>query len=279
MGITADGNSITIDNCTVTINNAFDPTTGTATITFTPSGGLGTLPALLDGQPGPPPILRNIYTTSVPFGQTAPAPSFTPISPGGPGTPSVYDMNIAVTAGEPGTTGNFLIQDAKDFLGSLVNGAVLVWNTVDNAFNLQLPMMSTYTWPSVVNSTSGSGPGPRTLASVTIPAQTFAYYPIVSGQTLVSGTVNTQVNVAACIGTTGGPQVGSGFGVAGQPTQVITLSSGPPAGSSATYGQVAANTSATILFTATQVGANQDSWSTSESTTLFSVSSQPVPLF
>lgn len=281
MGITTDGNSLTIDNCTITISNAFDPTTGVATITITPSGGLGTLPALLAGDPGLPPTLRNINYTPVPYGTALPDPAaeWTLIYPGGPGVAAVYDLNLAINSGAPGESGTFSITGANDLGGTQTNNYTLLWDAVSDQF-LYAPLYlgSTY-WPSTINSTSGytSQGTPRTLCQISVPALPFAWYPVVIGQTVVTGTINTQIELSANIGSTSGNQVGVGYGVVGQSYQTVVLQSSIPAGSTGSYGQVAANSAATIILSATQVASTTDDWATSSSTTSFMVTPNPVP--
>lgn len=277
-GISVDGNSLVISNCTITFNNAFDPTTGVASITITPLGGLGTLPGVLEGQPGPPPTFRNINYTQLAFGESGAGASFTEIAPGGPGTSSIWDLDLSVNSGAPGDIASFLLTAAEDVVGTLENWFTVLYDSADNVFNLGLPPIGVKSWPTVANSTSGTGAGPRTLGQTTIAAQPWASVVTVSGQTLVSGTVNTQVNVTANIGSASGQQVGAGFGAPGQAKQSIILSDGPPAGTSTSAVQIAKNTSATIVFSATQVGSNTDAWSTTDTTTVFSVTTTPVLL-
>lgn len=275
--ISVNGNSIVISNATITFNNAFDPTTGTASITITPQGGLGTLPALLQGQPGLPPILQIGTISTVSPGGSSTA-SLTQLSPGGPGTPSVYALNLGLPSGLAGSLGAFLLTAASDVIGTVEAGFTLVYNLASNAFNLQ-PLTFTPTfYASSINSTSGTGTGPRTLTSISIPAQPYSWLPKPSGSCVITGTVNTAVNLYAYEGSTSGNQVGIGFGVAGVPTQTVGLHDGVPTGSASTYGVIAANTSATIIFAATQVASTTDAWSTSSSTTSFQVTASPVGL-
>jgi hypothetical protein len=277
VGITQDGNSLIIDNCTITIDNAFDPTTGAASITITPIGGLGTLPALLEGQSGPPPILQLGSASNVSPGGDATA-SLTQLSPGGPGVPSVYQLDLGVPEGLAGTLGAFLLTAATDVIGTVEAGATLVYDAVASAFNIQpLTFTPTY-YASSVSSTSGTGTGPRTLTSISVPAQPYSWLPKPSGSCVINGTVNTAVNLYAYEGSTSGDQVGIGFGVAGTPTQTVGLHDAVPTGSSSTYGVIAAGTSATIVYAATQVASTTDAWSTSSSTTSFQVTAQPVGL-
>lgn len=281
MAITSDGNSITITNCTITIDNAFDQTTGVATITITPSGGLGTLPALLEGQPGLPPTLRNVNFNQVPYGTALPTPaaSWTLVSPGGPGQAAVYDLNLNLNAGPPGTPGAYKIANAQDLAGTAANNYTLVWNALSNEFQYQPQYLGKVYWPSTINSTSGfTAQGtPRTLCQISVPALPFAWYPVVMGQCIVTGTVNTQIELSANVGSTTGDQVGVGYGVVQLPNQTVALASSIPAGATGTYGQIAANAAGTIVFSATQVANTTDSWSTTSSTTSFHLMVNPVP--
>jgi hypothetical protein len=281
VGITVDGNSIIVDNATITINNAFDQTTGAATLTITPTGGLGTLPALLEGQPGLPPVFRNVNFTQVPYGTALPSPNatWTLISPGGPGLAAVYDLNLWLNSGAPGAAGAFALQNATDLTGTATSNWTLIWNALTDQF-LYAPLYigKTY-WPSTINSTSGytSQGTPRTLCQISVPALPFAWYPVVTGQSVITGTVNTQIELSANIGTTSGNQVGVGYGVVGQSSQTVVLQSSIPAGSTGTYGQVPINTSATIILSAIQVATTTDNWATSPSTTSFQLTPNPVP--
>jgi hypothetical protein len=281
VGITVDGNSITIDNATITLNNAFDQTTGAATITITPAGGVGSLPGILEGQPGLPPTLRNVNFTQVPYGTNPPNPaaSWTLIYPGGPGVAAVYDLNLWLNAGPPGNAGSYAIASSTDLSGTATNNTTLVWNALLDQFEYQPLYLGATYWPSTINSTSGfTAQGtPRTLCQISVPALPFAYYPVPIGQTVVTGTINTQIEVSANIGSVSGNQVGVGYGVVGLANQTVALQASIPAGSSGTYGQVAANSAATIVFSATQVANTTDNWATTASTTSFQMTINPVP--
>lgn len=280
-GITVDGNSLIISNATITVENAFDQSNGAAVIIITPAGGLGTLPALLQGQPGLPPDFRNITQHPVPAGTALPSPSavWTLISPGGPGVASVYDLDIWLNTGEAGESGAYSIAGSTDLSGSATNNYTLIWNALEDQFEYAPLYIGATYWPSTINNTSGfTAQGtPRTLTQISIPALPFAWTPTLYGQTVVSGTVNTVIELSANIGSTSGQQVGVGYGVAGQANQTVSLLTGIPAGSASGYGQVAANSSATIVLSATQTANTTDSWATSSGTTSFIITPNPVP--
>lgn len=275
-----DGNSIVLSGVTLTLSNSFDPTTGVMTLIITPSGGLGSLPALMDGLPGPPPALRMGTVTTLASGSQATA-ALTPLSPGGPGTQSVYRLDLGIPGGAAGDSGS-IFGSISGGSGGLFSGATLIWDELTSLFVPTTPAAAANTvqpvtfFASSISSTSGSGAGPRTLASVSIPAQTFAWTPQPSSSCVVTGTVNTQVNLQAFIGSASGNQVGVAYGVAGVPSQTLTLVAGAPAGSGPGYGQVAAGTSATIILCATEVASTTDAWATAAATTSFQVTAQPV---
>ena len=292
MAISVDGNSLIINNCTLTLSNAFDPTTGIATITITPSGGLGTLPALVNGTPGLPPVINIGTVTTLAYNASATA-SLSLVTAGGAGTASTYNLNLGIPAGSPGSTGSYTIAAATDYAAgsnstnvtsapyssgtySLLNGYTLVYNSSTSKWNPMPPPLAGVYYATSINSTSGTGAGPRNLTSIVVPAQNYPYFPMVSGQTIVNGTVNTQVNLQAFITNSSGQQVGIGYSAAGTANQVVTLVPSVPTGSSSTYGQVAAGSTATIILYATQVASTTDAWTTSASTTSFQVAALPV---
>ncbi|TDH48484.1 hypothetical protein E2F47_23490 [Mycobacterium eburneum] len=278
MGITVDGNSLIIDNATITLNNAFDPSTGIATLTITPSGGLGTLPGLLEGQPGLPPILRNITLNQVPSGTALPAnpAQWTLVSPGGPGVAAIYDLTLYLNEGAQGPSGAAgPLTGLSDVVGTVEHAATVIWNDAEGAFNFVSALVSQLL-SAAASSTSGNSYS-RTLATATVPAQNNPWIPLPFGQAIISGTANTTVNLTANLNSTTGPVVGVGYGVAGAgvPTFLLPNVAGD-AGNTANV-TVAAGQAATIYLVATQINnSTTDSWTTSQSTTSFSVQTLPV---
>lgn len=280
-GISVDGNSLVISNATITVENAFDQSNGAAVIIITPAGGLGTLPALLQGESGLSPSVRKIIPHYVAYGDSLPNPpaTSTEISPGGPGVRSVIDIDIWIPTGQPGTSGSYSIAGSTDLSGTATNNYTLVWDALENQFFYQPLYIGATYWPTTINNTSGftAQNTARTLTQISVPALPFAWTPVMFGQTVVTGTVNTVIELSANLGSVSGQQVGVGFGVPGQASQTVVLQSGIPAGSTSGYGQVAANSSATIVLSATQTANTTDSWATSSSTTSFQLTPNPVP--
>lgn len=288
--VSPDGTSITITNCTITFNSALDPSTGVATITITPSGGLGTLPAVLAGAPGQPATFRNVNLTQIPNGTSLPNPaaSVTTVSPGGVGIPAVYDLNLNLNSGAPGANGtNATLHTAGDLATTATFGtitptvqyALAVNDTTSGGhFTYQPFPFGVIEVPATYNSTSGNSAGPRTLAQVQFPAMPYPWYPIVSGSCVISGTANTRVDLSAVLTTTSGQIVGYNDGFTGDTgaTGSRVLAWNLPTNTS--LAKVPANTTQNIFFVANQMnGGITDNWTTAAATTRFTAGAIMVP--
>lgn len=283
MSISINGTSLVWDG-TCTISNFTDASTGVVTLTLTPSGGVGNLPALVDGTPGLPPTLRNLTVNQVAFGVTPPASSWTQFAAGGPGTASVYDATVYVNSGQrglAGTNGAFL--GSSDLSGTATVGYVPAYTTVPSAGVVWSPQKCGPTYNAFpISNVSNSGTNSQsTLCSVSVPAQPFAWYPWCCGQAVTSGTANTVIGLKAMLNSaTTGNVVGQGLAVAGNVNQVADLGPGFGAAIGGGYGQVAANASAQIYFVAVQTASTSDAWSiagAAAGNAWFTVQVQPVP--
>ena len=299
MAISVDGNSLVIENATITISNAMDPTTGTSTITITPAGGLATLPALAEGQPGLPPVLRNINLNQVPSGQGLPdnAATWSVVAPGGPGVASVYDLTLYLNegpTGQPGVLPNSLqaltnatenptVSSPSGSVGVNPGGTQpsdvlsLAYDTVAGSWNWMSRMVGAIFTPPA-SSTSGNS-YTRQIATATIPAQSNPYIPQPHGNLVVTHqTTSTNVNLIARLNDPNtGPICGQGWGVAaaaantGVPT---SLSPSYPSGTAVCV--VPAGQAATVYFMATQINTTStDPWVTDAATTTFTVTTIP----
>ncbi|GFG74684.1 DUF2460 domain-containing protein [Mycobacterium botniense] len=197
-----------------------DPgSTKTAVMVFGPGGAQANgIPPLAAGQPGPPPQLAIGNVNTLAAGSSATA-DLRETAPGGPGIPSAYVLDLGLPQGSPGTVGSFLIASAEDLVGTLVNGATLLFNSATGKFNpAPLPFLFAYNVTGIPT-TGTSGGQVRTLSSLTIPAQTQPYLPLVFASVEVAGTVNTKVDLVARLGgapnTQGGAEIGRGFGTLG----------------------------------------------------------------
>lgn len=276
MSISQDGNDLVFDGI-VRLTNAFDPTTGVATVIFSPRGGIGNLPALATGGPGLPPVIDGVTLHEVAPGDALPTSTFNLVSPGGAGVASHYTVDLYVHSGAKGDDGTAAaILDASDVdATSLVNGYILQYNSTTGKMTLTAQKVGGLYLPASYASTSGNS-NARTLASYNIPAQPFDWRPIVFGQTVVSGTANTRVDLSAHLINTTGDQVGYGFGQAGAaPATAICI---PASGAALTggYGKVAAGVAVDIYFQATQMNSTTDAWVTNAATTTFETWVQPI---
>src|SRR6185437_6213123 len=98
MALTIDGNSLVFEG-TLTVTNFTNPANGVCTLTLTPSGGGGTLPALLAGTPGLPPTLTVGTVTTLSAGASATF-ALTETSSGGAGTASAYTIDVGIPQGQ-----------------------------------------------------------------------------------------------------------------------------------------------------------------------------------
>jgi hypothetical protein len=284
--ISQNGQSITITNCTVTFNGSFNPATGVAAITVTPTGTsasqlVSTMPALLQGQPGQPATFRNVNLTQIAYGTSLPSPAATvsTVSPGNAGTPAVYDLNLNLNSGAPGSNGtNATLADASDLSGTPTIGYALTCDQTspDEAFIYAAMPFGAVSVPVTINSTSGNS-AQRTLCSASFPALPYPWYPWASGSCIIGGTANTRVDLWAALTSPTGQIVAyaDGYtgdtGVLGARSLVVNLPT------TLSLAKVPANTAATVYFVAQQqnVGVT-DNWTTSSATTRFSVGAMLV---
>lgn len=262
--------------------------TGTGTLTLTPMGGTGVLPALVDGTPGLPPVLT-FAATELSAGST---PTVTSVltDPGGAGEASTYTVTLGIPVGATGSAGtNATISTASDLelpsgvsLGSATAGYTLYYDATHSKWLVSQPMMASGPYITLSSSFyapySGSA-GNYLVATMGLPALPWAYYPIVSGQIQAAGTVNTHVDLICRLNNSStGQQVGYGLGFTGVGPYPITLVSSFASAitGGGTYGQVAANTTATLYLLALQTNSTTDDWSTINTNGSFTVTCVPV---
>lgn len=283
MSITFDGNDMVWDG-TVRFTNYSDPSTGVVTAIFTPAGGVGNLPALVAGAPGLSPIIDSVTTHQVDPSQPLPASTISVVSPGGPGVASHVTFDLYVytgQAGAPGTNGTLV--GCSDLTGTPADGYIIQFDGPTAKPKWVASRIGGFYIPSAISSTSGNG-NPRTLCSMTIPAQPFDWRPLVMGYTIVSGTANTRVDLVCRINDPNtGDRCGYCHGITGvtdRPMLIPAWGSSPAPGTSTqnTYGRVTAGNSANIYFIANQVASTGDAWATTNTTTNFSVKVEPATL-
>lgn len=252
-----------------------DPTTGVAVLLLRPQGGSAGegVPAIEDGAPGVHAELsEEINFTELAHDDPTPASaSFTTLTPPTTSTPGVYKLNLALHGGEPGDDGTTSI-DVDSVDGTAAAGKMIRVNSAVDGFEYTSEGIVDRWIPTTINNTATGNPS-STLATVSIPSNTydFDWRPIVHAQTIVTPDgSNVSVDLVARLnGETGGNIVGRCFGIGGVKER-LTITSAPPPGSAAGYDKVLANAAATIyLRTERQTGSN--TYTTSASTTLFSV--------
>lgn len=264
--------------------------TGTGTLTLTPMGGTGILPALVDGSPGLPPVISALTVTQVPYGTSVPASTFTLIDPGGPGEASTYSLQLYVQEGAAGTAGtNATISTASDLelpsgvsLGSGTAGYTLYYDSTHSKWLVSQPMMTSGPYITLAGSFAAAYSGNASnyqVATLGLPSLPWAYYPMVSAQMQAAGTVNTHVDLVCRLNNaTTGNQVGYGIGFTGAGPYPITVAPnfGSTISGGSTYGQVAANTTAILYLLGLQINSTTDSWSTINTNASFTVTCVPV---
>lgn len=276
MSLTIDGNNLVFDG-TVTITNFTNPTNGVCTLTLTPSGGVGTLPALLAGQPGQSPIFDSVSVTTLAAGSQATV-GISQVSPGSAGVSSHYTLSFGIPTGATGATGVSTIGGASDLSGSPAVGNITYVSGVGpTAFTYTaMPFGNVYNATSFT-SASKTGAQSAVLASISVPAQPAAWIPWVSGYCIVNGTVSTVVTLSALLNNSStGNVLGSLPGTNGQAIQRLQMQPAFGSALGSGYGKVAANTSCIIYLVATETAAVTDNWSINATSCSFTVATIPV---
>ena len=239
-----------------------------------PTGGLGSFPALVKGDTGDTPTLDSVDFTVLEASDPTPdSASWTETSPG------VYTLNLAIHKGPQGDTGDTVLTPS-DF-GTPVYKKIPIVNAALDDFELQTQLVGDrYVAASFSNAPSGN---PNwTLGSVSIPALDFDWRPHVYGSALLTRTNHdARIDLIARLNDeTSGNIVGRGFGRAttGYESlpQIVSLSPGPPAGASTNYDKVTAGYAATIYFRAERQ-AGTSTFTSSADTTYFGVRVCPIP--
>lgn len=200
-------------------------TTQTVVCVFGPAGGRANFPPLQAGTPGPPPVIGMGGVTTLPAGGAADA-DLIPVSPGGPGIASEYNLYLSIPQGAAGAAAaNTLISpQPSDLTGTPTANYMIGYNPATSKAQWQpAPLLFLGNVPSSSISTTGTGAGQvRTLTYVTPPAQTRAYVPIVLASAVTTGTANTQIDIVARLGgapnAQTGVQIGRGRGQIGAVT-------------------------------------------------------------
>lgn len=273
---TIDGKEyLVIDTAKFRIPLDWDPNSSMFLAVAAPDGGLGSFPGLVQGDPGPAPIIDPaINFTVLPDGDPTPdSASWTQISA------NTYKLNLALHEGQKGDAASFNLVDADDLAGTPTAGHIIVVNGTGSGYEYAAQKVGDEYWPALINNTP-TGNSAYTLCQVSVPPQPFAWRPQVSGWCVITGTgSDVQVDLVVRLDDQGaGKILGRGRGKIGEnddgaPT---VLSSGPPAGSQADYNKIAAGAAATIFLRAERQSGSM-TFSTIGAATAFSVRVCPAP--
>ena len=286
MSLTLNGSSL-VFNGTVTISNLTNPAAGVCTLTLTPSGGVGNIPALVDGTPGLPALINSFTVNTLTPGSTGwpnASGTLTQTSAGGPGQSSTYSLTLNVPQGATGSSGSFALHNATDLSGTAAVGNMVtvssVSSNVANGFTYTpFPYGNVFT-PSTITSQSTSGRTSATLCSIQITPSAWPtpthWYPLCFASATFAGTTSTAFQLQALLGSpSSGAVLGTEYGVVGSTTQRLSML--PSFGSPQSGALVAAGASAQIYLVASQTASVPDSWSISNATVSFTVVAVPVP--
>lgn len=255
--------------------------TQTAQIVLGPGGAQATIPPVFDGQPGLSPDFTFTATTLDPGESATVTPNVT--NPGGPGVASAITLDFGIPKGDTGAEApNTLISPQPvDLRGTPATGYMISYNATYNEAEWQpIPIAA---WGNVINipATGTTAGQVRTLCTLGIPALPFSWQPIVFARSVITGTVNTQVNLVARLGgainQTSGAQVALGAGFPGTVigTNPCSVQAQPEFGGvlqgSPAFAQVTAGSGATIYLNAEQQAATVDKYSTGVTTLTFGV--------
>lgn len=238
--------------------------TQTAVIVLGPSGAQANLSAVATGAPGPSPTLRNANLTQVPYGDALPSPAaqFVQIVPG------VYDLDLALNSGAPGSSGAFAIASATDLSGTLADKNILEYDAGTSKFApVTLPIIAAYNATGIAATGSSAG-NVRTVSSIAVPPIARPWIPVVAASAEIIGTANTQVDLVARIGgglnSQSGSEVARGMGTLS--SAAISVSAIAPTFMggllTSAFGQVAAGSGATIYLNCEEQQGTTDNYST-----------------
>lgn len=263
-----DAGTISFTDCTVTFPYGFNVSTGVGTIIITPSGGVASFPLAIQGNGGVPPNITWVVEEVNPDDPLpTPNPLVVPTNPGGPGEAWEGTITIYVHKGDKGDAAAFNVLDGDDIDGTVTDGYVLAKKPGETKV-VFVPLPTGDIRPSAaIAATSFSATNPRLLTTVTLAAKPFARRIVPHGSVIVTGSVDTRVDLVAYLGdpTAGGVEIGRGFGIAGAAPPPVVIAAGPPntsTGAGDTYGIVAAGDPAVVYFRAEQVASSSNGWAT-----------------
>jgi hypothetical protein len=249
-----------------------DPaTTQTAMFVLGPNGAQITVPAVFDGPAGQPALLNDGTVTTLSPGSSATF-ELAQTSAGGSGIASQYTVNVGIPKGDTGTAAaNTLISpQPSDLEGTPLAGYMIGYDPSETKAQWQ-PILLGPCYNVTSIATTGTSDGQiRSLTTVSISGLPFPWIPFVDGDAVITGTVNTQVDLVARLGGSLNSQSGAQLGRGRGPVGTI-LGTNPWCNQllpnfggllTSSFGVVAANTGATIYLNTEQQASTTDTYAT-----------------
>ena len=267
---------LVIDVAKFRIPMDWDPSSSMFIAVAAPDGGLGSFPGLVQGDPGPAPVIDTaINFTALAAGDATPDSASWTLT-----APNTYKLSLALHKGEKGDPTAFNLVDADDLFGSPAAGRVIAVRSTGSGYEYATPKVGDEYWPASIVSTPSGNPA-YTLCQVSILAQPWAWRPQVSGWCVVTGTgADVQVDLVARLNDqAAGNILGRGRGKIGQNADgsATVLVSGPPSGSAADFNKINAGVGPTTIFFRAERQSGANTFTTAGSATQFSVRVCPVP--
>jgi hypothetical protein len=275
--------------CRLRFMNPLDiANTGVGTITVLPGDGGGDIATAIAqfvpllGQ-GPNGLIPNIDDTvnlielapgaSPPSG--TPTASFAEISSGDETTPPTYRLTLYVHRGDDGATGTPLLQDLGNVVGSLVNGATVLFDALTGNWNVAAQHVTQAAACTSFTAATGTTPA-ATLGTAVLPTAGYARMPMPSGQCIVNPAPDgsTTIKLYARLGSTTGPIIGESVAVPGSVPYVATLVANQNAVDPAN--NIASGAGATVYFMAQLATGSGTAWSTTMADAAFTLLGVPV---
>lgn len=256
-------------------------------IAVAPPGGIANFPAAIQGARGFTPTFRNVDLVELAYNDaTAASATWTLITPGTPTTAPVFDLELTLHRGSPGTTPdvNLLAADDLDDGGAPTAGYIFQVNATGDGVKLVAQKVGHTYWPTALTVLSNAT-GANALSQVVVPPQPWPYRLCVEGQQVISPDgADVQVDLVARLGGTGtgtgatdGLVIARGQGLAGGAQQNLVFSPSPPINSSAGFGEVSDGASRVVYIRAEQVGSGTATFDTISGRGFFSVRVEPLP--
>lgn len=292
MGVTINGNSISITNANIEIINGANDESGVSYIIITPDGGVGQLPFMAQGLPGQPTLFPSIALEIHPAGETLPTenPTKTLVDAGGAGVSAKYNLVFHINAPADGEGGAFAFANATDLAASPARGAgttgfTLLYRHSDQKFVLTAVKVGNLYVSSLIAATAFNNTSPRLLSSIPIGQSPYPTRLKAYASTIVTGSDGpepTRVNLVARLdNAASGDQLGFARGLIGSNPQAIQTVLLPTflhaQDVPGTYALVPANTTCTAHLRAEQSASSSSSWSTPASPdTVYAVEVMPL---